>query len=459
MEVDGAGTGTASAFDAHRPPDPRLIDDCVHCGFCLPACPTYRLWGEEMDSPRGRVYLMKVGSEPGSQMSPVLVEHFDRCLGCMACMPACPSGVQYGRLIEATRGQIERRFRRSIGDRAFRSLLFALFPHPRRLGALRPLLWLYQRSGLRAAARRLGLASVLPRRLAALDALAPDVSFAKPRVPALTPATGERRGRVGLLLGCVQREFFAATNAATARVLAAEGYEVVAPGDQGCCGALFLHAGLPDEAAVYARRTVDAFERSGVESVVINAAGCGSTMKEYGHLLADDPAYASRAAAFAARCRDVSEVLAAAPPRATLHPLEARVAFHDACHLRHAQGIAAEPREVLARIPGLELAEVADGALCCGSAGIYNLVEPETAAELGDRKASNVAATGAAAVATSNPGCILQIRGALARAGRDVPVLHLVDLVDAAQRGVTVAELLGSAVPDGQTTAAELRDP
>jgi glycolate oxidase iron-sulfur subunit len=430
MEVDDRPTG---AFDAHHPPDPRLIDDCVHCGFCLPACPTYALWGEEMDSPRGRVYLMKVGTEGGASMTPVFVEHFDRCLGCMACMPACPSGVQYGRLIEATRAQIERRHPRPLPDRLFRALLFALFPHPRRLALLRPVLWLYQRTGVRAAFRRLGIARLLPERLAALERLAPDVGLRHAPLPAVTRPTGKVRGRVGLLLGCVQREFFGETNAATARVLAAEGFEVVAP-PQGCCGALFVHAGREAEAAGHARRLIDAFEE--VETVVVNAAGCGSTMKEYGHLLADDPTYAARARAFAAKCRDVTELLAAAPPRAELHPIRLRVAYHDPCHLRHAQGVAAEPREVLGRIPGLEVVEVPEGAICCGSAGIYNLVEPRTAAELGDRKAANVLATGVDAVATANPGCALQIGAALSRAGRPLPIYHVVELVDASQRGL-----------------------
>jgi glycolate oxidase iron-sulfur subunit len=422
------------AFDAHHPPDPRLIDDCVHCGFCLPACPTYALWGEEMDSPRGRIYLMKLGTEGGAQMTPTFVEHFDRCLGCMACMPACPSGVQYGRLVEATRAQIERRHRRPAGDRLLRALVFALFPRPRRLRLLRPALWLYRRAGLGALARLAGALKLLPARLAALDALAPDVGLRAPRVPAVTPAQGSRRGRVGLLLGCVQREFFAETNAATARVLAAEGFEVVAPREQGCCGALFVHSGREREALACARRLVDAFDGTDVDAIVVNAAGCGSTMKEYGHLLRDDPRYAARAEAFAAKCRDVAEVLAAAEPAAPLGPVRMRVAYHDACHLRHAQGVAAEPRAVLARVPGLEVVEVPEGAMCCGSAGIYNIVQPETAAELGDRKAANILATGADAVVTSNPGCVLQIRAALARAGKEIPVLHLVDVLDAARR-------------------------
>ncbi len=424
----------AGIFDAEHPPDPKLIDDCVHCGFCLPACPTYRLWGEEMDSPRGRIYLMKLGTEGEARMTPTLVEHFDRCLGCMACMPACPSGVQYGHLVEATRAQIERRHPRTLPDRLFRALLFALFPHPGRLRLLKPALWLYQRSGMQAIVRRAGLLRLVPPRLGALERLAPDVALSAARVPEITKAQGEPRGRVGLLLGCVQREFFAGTNAATARVLAAEGFEVVTPPEQGCCGALFVHAGRESEAIERARRLVDVFERAKVETVVVNAAGCGSTMKEYAHLLRDDPAYAERAKAFAAKCRDVSEVLASVEPQAPLRPIPMRVAFHDACHLRHAQRVFDEPRAVLSRIPSLEVVEIPESATCCGSAGIYNLVEPEAATELGDRKAANVLDTGAQAVVTSNPGCILQIRSALARAGHDVPVLHLVEILDSARR-------------------------
>jgi glycolate oxidase iron-sulfur subunit len=419
-----------------------LIDDCVHCGFCLPACPTYSLWGEEADSPRGRIYLMKLATEGHVGLTSEFVRHFDSCLGCMACEPACPSGVQYGKLIEATRATIEDGHRRTLSDRLFRALLFALMPHPRRLALLRPALWLYQRAGLRTVARRMGLLSLVPRRLRALETLAPNVDFDLPRVDRVTPARGTSRGRVGLLLGCVQRSFFAGVNAATARALAAEGFTVVAPEDQGCCGALYLHAGRERDAELCARRLIDTFDREEVDAVAVNAAGCGSTLAQYGYLLRDDPAYAARAQSFAARCKDVSVILASEGPRSELHGLPMRVAYHDACHLRNAQRVVDAPREVLSRIPGLEVVEIGEGAVCCGSAGVYNLLEPATAGELGDRKAVNIAATRADAVVTGNPGCALQIRAALERAGRALPVLHLVEVVDASQRGVSVERTL-----------------
>lgn len=433
--------GGAGAFDEHHPPARELVDDCVHCGFCLPACPTYSLWGEEMDSPRGRIYLMKEGLE-GEPMSSSLVQHVDACLGCMACVTACPSGVQYDKLVEATRQQVERRGagHRTRGQRLLRSAIFALFPRPERLRLIRPLLALYQRSALSRLVRPV-LARVSPT-LATMEAIAPPVGPRIP-VPALVPAVGTKRMTVGMLLGCVQREFYPGVNAATARVLAAEGCEVVVPPDQGCCGALSVHAGREAEGLDYARALIDTFSAAGVERIVANSAGCGSTMKDYAHLLADDAEYAERAAEFAAKTRDISEVLAELDPVAQRHPLPMTVAYHDACHLRHAQGVKAQPRAVLATIPGLVVKEIAEGDMCCGSAGIYNLTNPEPARELGDRKAANVAATGAQLLVTSNPGCLLQITDALSRQGREMPTAHMVLVLDASLRGLQPDELRG----------------
>jgi glycolate oxidase iron-sulfur subunit len=410
-----------------------LIDACVHCGFCLQACPTYVLWGQEMDSPRGRIYLMQMASEGETAITPTWVQHFDTCLGCMSCMTACPSGVQYNKLIEATRAQIERRYTRSLADRLHRRLLFSLFPHPERLRWLRPLLAFYQRSGLQALARRSGAVWLLPGRLRTLESLAPRMTR-RHDVPAFTPAQGERRARVGLLLGCVQREFLSAVNAATARVLAAEGCDVVAPAEQPCCGALMVHAGEEEPALAFARRMIDVFERANVEVIITNAGGCGSNVKEYGHLLRDDPDYAERAGQFSARCRDVTEYLAELGPRAERHPLRLRVAYHDSCHLQHAQGIRTQPRALLTGIPQLDLVEIPESAICCGSAGIYNLVQPDTADQLADRKAQLIIPLGVDAVATGNPGCLLQLRAALARTGHPAPLLHTIQLVDASIR-------------------------
>jgi glycolate dehydrogenase iron-sulfur subunit len=427
----------AGGYDAHHPPSGDLIDKCVHCGFCLPVCPTYVLWNEEMDSPRGRIYLMKMVAEGAANINETWVGHFDACLGCMACVTACPSGVEYGKLIEATRAQIERRYRRPAGETRFRRFLFSIFPRPDRLRALLlPVRW-YQKSGLQSLVRRAGIPKLLPKRFQALEALLPQVP-AEETIPELIPAKGERRRRVGLLLGCVQRVLFSQVNAATARVLAAEGCEVVAPKAQPCCGALLVHAGEEERAVQLARQTIDAFEKAQVDTVIINAAGCGSNVKEYGHLLRDDPEYAARAKAFAAKCRDVSEFLAELEPRATRQALRLRVAYHDACHLQHAQGIRSQPRTVLGRIPQLELLEIPEAAICCGSAGIYNLVQPEAAAELGDRKADHIAALDVDMVVSANPGCLLQLQSALARAGRKLPVRHFVELLDASIRGVSL---------------------
>jgi glycolate oxidase iron-sulfur subunit len=386
-----------------------------------------------MDSPRGRIYLMRMASEGDAAITPNWVQHFDTCLGCMACVTACPSGVEYGKLIEATRAQIERLHDRSLGDRLYRWMLFSLFPRPERLRLLRPLLAAYQKSGLQALARKWGVFKLLPARLRALDALLPRITRTD-HIPALTLAQGTKRQRVGLMLGCVQREFLPEINAATVRVLAAEGCEVVAPPEQPCCGALLVHAGEEQTAVTLAMRMIDAFEAAGVDRIITNAGGCGSHVKEYGHLLRGDPDYAERAQRFAAQCRDVAEFLDELGPRAGRHPLTLRVAYHDSCHLQHAQGVRVQPRSLLAGIPGIEVVEIPEGAICCGSAGIYNLVQPQTADELGDRKAALIAGLEADVVATGNPGCIFQLGAALGRSGHPTPVLHTVQLLDASLR-------------------------
>jgi glycolate oxidase iron-sulfur subunit len=427
----------AAAFDAVDSPSRELISACVHCGFCLPTCPTFLLWGEEMDSPRGRIYLMKAGHEGRAEMSGPFVEHFDRCLGCMACVTACPSGVQYGPLIERTRAQIERRYDRSLADRVLRGALFRVLPHPARLRILfAPLLV------LGPILRRLGAsrsAGVLPPFLRSIMSLAPSVTLRglAGGVPPHTPALGTRRRTVALLTGCVQRVAFPHVNQATVNVLAAEGCDVEAPRDQGCCGALALHAGRLEDAREHARRAIAVFERTGADWIIVNAAGCGSAMKDYGELLAGDPAWAARAHAFSARVRDISEALVDLGPRALRHPIQAKVAYHDACHLAHAQGIRAAPRDLLAAIPGVEVITADEAEICCGSAGIYNLVQPGPAAQLGDRKAERLAAVTPDVVATGNPGCLMQIAAAARRRGETWPVVHPIELIDASIRGAT----------------------
>lgn len=428
-------------FDMHHPPAQVLLEKCVHCGFCLPVCPTYALWGQEMDSPRGRIYLMKLALEGTTEMNEKWVSHFDACLGCIACVPACPSGVDYGNLIQATRAQIERNFKRPVTTKFHRRLLFETFTKPERLKFVRWLLLVYERSGVQALLRTVGALTLLPKSVSAMEALLPDVSAYETVAP-VTAVKGEKRKRVGLLLGCVQRAFFSHVNAATARVLAAEGCEVVAPPEQPCCGALFVHGGEEERAKELARKIISAFEKANVETIVINAAGCGSTLKEYGHLLRDDFVYEERARRFSAKCKDISEILAELSPRAERKPLRLRIAFHDSCHLQHAQGVRVQPRSLLAQIPGVELLEIPEAALCCGSAGIYNLVQPGAAKELGDRKAQLIGPLKADVVATGNPGCILQLQSSLARANCRIPVLHTIQLLDASIRGLAVGALL-----------------
>ncbi len=507
-----------------------LASDCVHCGFCLPACPTYQLWGEEMDSPRGRIHLITQLLD-GGQASEAAASHLDRCLGCMACVPACPSGVRYDRLIEAARSWQEKPPRgaaraggaagagaggagggsgaggaggatgagaasgatgatgaggaggatgaggrpvppRSARARAARAAIFATFPYPRRLRLLTGPLKVIQRTGLNRRIGRSPLAGRLAPELVASLRVAPPPGDGQHRLAAgRRPAEGPRRAVVGMLTGCVQQVFFPGVNEATARLLTAEGCDVVIPAGQGCCGALSLHSGRRAEAARFARRTIAAFETAGVDVVVVNSAGCGSAMKEYGELLrtaatdgpqagdwraraGDWPARASdwpaRAARMAGKVRDLSEYLAELAAsdegtRGARHPLPVTVAYHDACHLGHAQRIRQQPRDLLRAVPGLRLAELADGGTCCGSAGVYNLLQPEAAGELGARKAAAVLATGAPLVVSANPGCSLQIASAMAASGTDQApaVRHIAEVLDASLRGLPVSSLTG----------------
>ncbi len=414
------------AFDAADAPSMDGLRACVHCGICLPQCPTYRVLGEEMDSPRGRVYLMRAAAEGRAELTPGLARHLDLCLGCRACETACPSGVPFGQLLEATRAQLDRKGVRAP-ESAHATLEWALsiFPHPDRLGALLWPLRLYQASGLRTLVRASGMLAPF-KRLQAMDALLPRVLPSATPLPELIPARGRARGRAALLTGCVQRFFFPEINLATARLLSAAGWEVVVPRGQGCCGALHLHAGRLDEFRAMARSLMATLGQD-VDMVVTNAAGCGSALKEYGHWLGDE-----LAERFAGLVKDISEVLVDAD--LPLGELRETVTYHDACHLAHGQRVRAQPRELLRRIPGLTLVDLKDSDLCCGSAGVYNLLEPEMAAELGRRKVERIRETGARIVATGNPGCIMQISQQALEAGLVLEVMHPVTILSHALR-------------------------
>lgn len=442
------------ALDLKNPPEQSIIDACVHCGFCLATCPSYRVIGKETDSPRGRVYLMSELNKGQIPLSPATVEHFDSCLGCLACATACPAGVEYGELIAATRPQIERNHTRPWIEQLFRQVLFATFPYPRRLRWLLRPLALYQRTGLQAFLRRSRLLeTLLPQPLVAMESLAPPITadaFSEPW-PEVIPAQGTRKYRVGMILGCVQRVFLPEVNAATIRVLTANGCEVIVPQRQGCCAALSHHQGQEAQAQTLARQMIDAFANYELDAVVINASGCGHTLKEYGQILADDSEYCDRAQTFANQVQDVQEFLASTDTdgqarfTAPLSPLQSEpltVVYQDACHMLHGQKIQMQPRQLLQRIPGLELREPADAALCCGSAGIYNILQPEVGEELGRQKVRNLCNTQATVIASANVGCNMQIRKHLTLQEQSIPVLHPMQLLDYSIRSVTLADAL-----------------
>ncbi|NJK54779.1 MAG: (Fe-S)-binding protein [Pleurocapsa sp. SU_5_0] len=429
-----------SNFDFKNPPQPKLIDACVHCGFCLSTCPSYRVIGKEMDSPRGRIYLMDAINQGEATIDTTTAQHFDSCLGCLACVTTCPSGVKYDQLIAATRPQIERNLSRNLPDRLIRTLIFNLFPYPNRLQHLLPPLWLYQQSGLQRLIRQTGILQKLTPRLAAMEAILPQVTDNAWRndLPNVIPAQGTKRYRVGMILGCVQRLFFSPVNEATARVLTANGCEVVIPPSQGCCAALPAHQGQELQAQALARQMIDSFSDQDLDAIIINAAGCGHTLKEYGHILADDPEYRAKAEQFSSKVKDVQEFLAEIKLTTELHPLtsgELNLVYQDACHLLHGQKISLQPRQLLKQIPGIKLHEPQDAGLCCGSAGIYNMLQPETADELGRQKANNLINTGASVIASPNPGCSLQIKKHLELQGSNVQLFHPVELLDYSIQG------------------------
>ena len=433
-------------------------DPCVHCGFCLPTCASYRALGTEMDSPRGRIHALKAIEAGEQQLDAITASHFDSCLGCFACVTACPSGVRYDQLLEATRPKLNAPELRSPAQRAFRKLLFTLLPYPQRLRQALTPLRAYAGGGLQTLARRSGLTRLLGPQLQALEQLLPPLSpegFAD-RWPVVVPAEGPRRARVGLVLGCVQRVFDPGVNAAAVRVLAANGIEVVIPPDQGCCGAVTHHQGEEQQTRELARALIDSFEAvvgpdgaagpEPLDAVLVAASGCGHTMKGFGSILNNPSAWAPRAQAFAAQVRDIHEFLqelglsehfqaqlqplshADGRPASAANPVP--VVFHDACHMLHGQGISSQPRALLRQIPHLSLREPLEAGVCCGSAGIYNLVQPQEAETLGRLKADDLAATQAELVASANIGCSLQIRRHLEEGERQISVAHPIEVLD-----------------------------
>jgi glycolate oxidase iron-sulfur subunit len=415
------------------------LDRCVHCGLCLNACPTYRELGLEMDSPRGRIYQM-VQVANGAPITPAYMEHIGLCLACRGCESACPSGVRYGRMVEDARAEIEvhraAQAPRSRAARALRRFVFHKLLQSRGLLTFAgSLLYLYEAGGIKTLVRGMGRLKLLGR-MGDLGQLAPsaDPPFFFSQIGRTFPAEGPRRYRVAFLAGCIANVCFARLNEATVRVLQKNGCEVVVPEGQGCCGALHVHSGLRAEAQQLARRNIDAIEAAGFDAVITNAAGCGSTLKEYGELLEDDRQYAEKARAFAAKMRDVTEFLAGIELNSAMGAVEATVTYQDACHLAHGQRIRSAPRKLLTAIPGLKLREMSGSDLCCGSAGIYNLVENQMSMQILARKMDTVKATGADVIAAVNPGCMLQLETGVRLHGSKQRVMHVVELLDLAYK-------------------------
>ena len=432
-------------FDSAHPLDRQLINACVHCGFCLSTCPSYRILGKETDSPRGRIYLMAAIDNGEIPLSPAVVEHFDSCLGCLACVTTCPSGVQYDQLIAAMRPQIERNHPRSWQEKLLRQFIFQVFPYPERLKLLLAPLITYQKLGIQNLIRKSGILNLfLPKQIAAMESVLPTISATafNTNYPAVIPAQGQTRFRVGMILGCVQRLFLPEVNAATIRVLTANGCEVLVPPQQGCCGALTHHQGQEAQTADFARQMIDIFAPLDLDAILINASGCGHSLKLYDRILEDDPDYATAAQNFAQKVKDVQEFLdevGLITPLAPISPEPLTMVYQDACHMLHGQQISMQPRRLLKQIPHVNLTEPMDAALCCGSAGVYNILQPEIGTELGKQKVENLVNTKATVIASSNVGCTMQIRKHLELQGHSSVLLrHPMELLDYAIRGVKI---------------------
>jgi glycolate dehydrogenase iron-sulfur subunit len=433
MAEDQIETQTAGRSGFSGPDAPQYEDyaRCIHCGLCLNHCPTYKLWGLEADSPRGRIRQMLLVDQGALELGASFVKHIDQCLDCRACETACPSGVEYGKLVEDARAQIEMHYKRSLASRAARSLVFRhLLPYPRRIAAVARLTRFYQRSGLQRVARASGVLRLFgladrERLMPALDSEFFDSSLGK-----TFPAQGPRRARVAFFAGCIAQVSFAELNRATIRVLTANGCEVVVPANQTCCGALAAHAGVRDVARELARKNLDVFLTEPFDAILTNAAGCGSTLKEYDQLLpASDTAHA-RARTFSERMRDVTEFLAELGLSAPLRAVPMRATYQDSCHLLHGQKIHDAPRQLLLAVPGVELVEMCMADFCCGSAGVYNVTETTASLELLSEKMKHAAATGATTIVTANPGCLLQLRAGAEIHATGQKVLHVIELLD-----------------------------
>lgn len=438
--ADHADLKRLGGFSGHDIPEPDLLKACVHCGMCLSSCPTYRLTGQEMSSPRGRLWMMSAVAENRmGLLDPAFTEQMYQCLNCRACEAVCPSGVQYGPLVEASRAQIEQHRTRPIHERLLRKATLGwLFSEASHFRLFTSMTRLYQRSGMSSLARRTGILRLLG--LQEAEAMLPPITARplRPGTESWSPKSVKQRAV--LFNGCIMGTVFADVNRAAGRVMAHNGVAVEVPDGQQCCGALQVHSGMMDQARQMARRNIEAFEASGQDVVVVTAAGCGAALKEYGHLLKDDPQYAARARDFSNRVKDVNEFLGSEPIVEPPLTVKRTVTYQEPCHLAHAQRVGAQPRTLLQSIKGIELIEMRESSLCCGSAGIYNILRKDFADKLGDRKAKNTAATGAAAVVTANPGCYLQLRSTLKRNNANMDVQYIVELLDEAYGGPDVTE-------------------
>ncbi|MEZ5354166.1 MAG: heterodisulfide reductase-related iron-sulfur binding cluster [Bryobacteraceae bacterium] len=427
----------ASALAAIDKPQQRDLDRCVHCGLCLNACPTYRELGIEMDSPRGRIYQMNQVANGRAEINESYIQHLDLCLACRGCESACPSGVQYGRLIEAARAEIENAAPRPFLERMVRKIVFShLLPSPTNLRVMAGLLWIYQATRLKSLIRSTGVLKSLGT-LGNLEQLSPDAQLPTffSQYGKVFPAEGERKYKVAMLGGCIANISFARLHEATVRVLQKNGCEVHVPREQTCCGALHVHAGIRGEARKLALRNIEAMTDSGFDAIITNTSGCGSTLKEYHDLFEQDPALGERAHRFSSLVKDVNEFLASIELNTSMSPVRRLVTYQDSCHLCHGQKIRAQPRKLLKAIPGLVVKEMAGSDICCGSAGIYNVVHNDMAMALLEKKMATVNRTKADTIATANPGCIIQLSAGARIHGHGQKVMHVVELLDEAYGG------------------------